>query len=273
MGHIRLGVLPATRPWIRVVELLGDTGADVDDIAISTANAARRLFGKKTLPGLLTTEPGLLSSFWVLSQVVYLATKGDYFDRLREVGIPVQPESTHSCITFIADVATAAETHAQGTPNQSVFSEIAQLSLRETLARALTNQTNTLFGTTGEDIQNACRKYATTKQFGALSKDFFATFMFRSLNFLISKAVHDHVGPGRRFSELSELSAFEDALRTFCYERALIVESISGGWTSKENYERGITLEAVRRFMAIAVKKIGKELAVQGVHVPEEDAV
>ena len=273
MGHIRLGVLPATRPWVRVVELLGDTGAEVTDIAVVTANAAIRLFGKGTSPGLLTSEPGLLAAYWVLSQVVFLSPQSRYFDQLRDVGIEVDSASAGSCVSFISDVARAAESQAESDFNQSAFSELALLSLKETLARALTNQTNTLFGTTAEDIRSACRRYATTKRFGMLSKDFFATFLYRTMNFLLSKAIHDHVGPGRRFNSLSELSDFESALRTYCHERARIVESFAGGWTSKENYERGVTPEAVQRFMAIAVKKIGKELSVQGIAVPGDDAV
>lgn len=274
MGHVRLGVLPATRNWQRVVELLGDSSIEVDQIAIGTANAAARLFGRGDKPGILVQEPGLVSSFWVLTQVVFLASKDNYFDRLTGVGIPVDVHTIDSCISFIDDVTRAAEETTDKSADQSAFSEIAVLSLKETLARALTNQTRTLFGTTGEDIRNACRRYATVKQFGELSRDFFGTFLYRTLNFLISKAIHDHTGPGRRFARFDDLSTFEGALLTYCRERAGIVESFSGGWTTKEQYEQGrISTDAVQRFMAYAVKKIGKELDVHGVVLPQEEAL
>ena len=74
----------------------------------------------------------------------------------------------------------------------------------ETMVKIIGTQTQSLFGTTPEDVKNAFSKIATNKQFGLLARDFFARLTNKCLNYFVSRAVHHHVGEGRRFRTLAQ---------------------------------------------------------------------
>jgi hypothetical protein len=48
-----------------------------------------------------------------------------------------------------------------------------------------------------------------------------------------------------------------------CDQSARIVRDFCGEWYSKTEYQKGIDLGNASKFLAIAVKKLGKELAHQ----------
>jgi hypothetical protein len=69
MGHIRLGVLPKSKKWNRVVEELR-LWADVSGIASATAAAAETSLENAS------ADPAFLHAFWLLTQIP-LAARGD----------------------------------------------------------------------------------------------------------------------------------------------------------------------------------------------------
>jgi hypothetical protein len=62
MGHIRLGVLPKSKKWNRVVEELR-LGADVSEIASASAAAAETSLENAS------ADPAFLHAFWLLTQI------------------------------------------------------------------------------------------------------------------------------------------------------------------------------------------------------------
>jgi len=271
MGHIRLGRLPRTRRWKQVVELLGDPQVPADEVARATLLAARHLFGnpQEHLAGMLANDPGLVSSFYVLAHTALRSKAPDFLESLKREGIDVPPDDSASALRFVVRLSETARKEVARSPNPTAFSEIAVLALRETLSDAISQHSDTLFGTTVESVRAACRRYAEPERFGGLARRFFGNFLYRTMAFFVSKAVPDEVGPGERFEQLSEVHGFHSALRSWCNERAKIVESFAGGWTSKEDYERGIDMAAAKRFVAVAVGKLGSEVGELDPGVPD----
>lgn len=262
MGHIRLGRLPRTKTWKQVVSLLSSESATPEDVGRATLEAAQGLFGKpiENLVGSLASDPGLLASFYVLAQIAFRAREQDFLGALRQQAIQVPEDDAASAMTFVARVSETARRHVAQAKNPTVFSEIAVLSLREVLSEAVVQHSRTLFGADVAAVQAACRRYATPSRFGRLARDFFGRFLYRTLAFFISKEIHKHVGPGQRFTQLSDLDGFDDALQSWCRERAKIVQSFAGGWTSKENYQSRVHMDSVKRFVPVAVRKLGEEI-------------
>jgi hypothetical protein len=69
MGHVRLGVLPASRKWRQVVDELS-LGAEVDVIAAAATEA------DETALRAASGDPSFLHWFWLLTQVPLMA-RGD----------------------------------------------------------------------------------------------------------------------------------------------------------------------------------------------------
>jgi len=136
------------------------------------------------------------------------------------------------------------------------------MAAAETLTEVIGGRTQSLFGTTADDVRQAFSKLATNKQFSIFAKDFFARFTNKCMNYFLSRALSHHVGEGQRFTTLSEQAAFTKALETHCKEAARIVEEFSGGWFSKKNWETGgdISRQDIAAFTGYAMTKLTAEL-------------
>src|SRR4030081_2999515 len=82
MGHIRLGVLPKSKKWNRVVEELR-LGADVSEIASATAAAAETSLENAS------ADPAFLHAFWLLTQIPLAARGPEFIEDLRRLGVTV----------------------------------------------------------------------------------------------------------------------------------------------------------------------------------------
>src|SRR5262245_13373734 len=102
MGHIRLGRLPQTRKWQQVVGLVG-AGARIADVAGATLNASKRGLEKAA------SDPALVHSFWLLTQLPLCARKSDFVAQLARVGVSVAQEPT--LMELVGSVSDAVDDH------------------------------------------------------------------------------------------------------------------------------------------------------------------
>lgn len=255
MGHKRLGELPNTQGWKRVKEMLAASNADTCAVAQVAFDAAQRF-----LTG-LKSDPGLNYCFWLLSYSIWSAKKKDLYSALAQQGITlVESKKIESMLELIACLAEKTEEVVGRDPNSTVFSNIAQLAFRETLTKTIGREIS-LFKTTSEDIQAALARYATSQRVGLMAKIFFGTFLSRFIRYFIERELPNQIGQGLRFSNEDEVKLFESTLQAYCEQRARIIESYSGDWTSLRNLEGELTKEKVTtEFMPIALKKLKKEL-------------
>ena len=138
--------------------------------------------------------------------------------------------------------------------------DMAQLAATEALTALLTADLPGLFGTTSEEVRYALGKLAAPDRFAKLSREFFARLINRNLEYFISRAIADHIGPGRGFRSLDDQDVFRRALTQHCYEAALIVETFSRQWYSKANWQGGVTPAKAAGFVHVAFKKLREEL-------------
>jgi hypothetical protein len=258
MGHIRLGRLPKRRNWRQVVDLIDTAPFDTAAVAGATARAARQHFEE------LSGDPGIGYNYWLLTQITWSARAEDFVERLKQVGIDVEKDS--SVFSFIAQLADHARSRTAAETKASVFAEMATLSLQQALTQTIVDRARTLFGSTTTDIQAACRYYSTTKRFGVLSRRFFAAFLARALKFLVNKELSNHVGPGHTVENVDEAKEFNDALTEYTWQSARIVEDFASGWYSLHNGQaKGqIPEHEARGFVAVAIRKLQMELAGEG---------
>ena len=253
MGHNRLGALAQTRPWRKVVGLLEDLGSQTAEIASATATAAR--VGLQRAKG----DEGLSYAFWLLCQIPLAAKQGDFGKSLRGLGLDV-PDSPSS-FDVAASFTQAVESHLRQTRGRTDIGEIAQLSAAECLTAAATQGPKGLFSSEAENVQNTFEDRSTQKNFGFFAQDFFARFTNRFLAYHLSRELSNHVGEGRRFSNIAEHEQFKEALELHCRQTARIVREFAGTWHSKTNYESGITPLKAKRFVAHAMTKLSDELS------------
>jgi hypothetical protein len=264
MGHTRLGAVPKTRKWNELVEqiaglnLAADVAvatADVDSIAAATLRAAQKSLEKAA------HDPGVLYSFFLLTQVALASRTSNWQVALGTHGIHLSDDST--VFDFTAEVQDAIDRFLSQSPSGSTdLSEIAQQSAGEAIASLAGTRTPSLFGGSSADVQNAIRSLSTKKGFGELGQRFFGRFIGRFLNFYLSRVTAANLG-SPRLPHLGDVARFNDALKIHCEQSARIVRDFCGEWYSKTEDQQGIDLENTSRFVAVALGKLRSELEQQ----------
>ena len=251
MGHIRLGMLPRTRRWAEVVDLVA-VGGNSAAVASATLDAAEQDLVSAA------DDVGLRRAFWLLTQIPDAARSTDFAASLRALGIAVS--DAPSAADLSAAFTQAIDDHVETTKSRSGTGELAQIAAAETLSTFLRDRASGLFGSTSEDVRSELGKVATEVQFGRFARDFFARFTTRYLTYFLSKELPQQVGEGRHFRDPAQARVFSSALELHCRQASKIVESFAGGWYSKARFEKDLSEVRTGKFIAYALKKVRGEL-------------
>ena len=155
----------------------------------------------------------------------------------------------------------AVDAHVRRTGGRTDLGEMAQLAAAETLTALGRPKTESLFGTTAADVQQAFKSFSTTKQFSSLAREFFSRLTKRYLTYFLSRELSNYVSGDGHFTSIDKHAEFNGALDLHCRQATRIIEEFSGGWFSKTNFEGGITPDKAAGFIHIALKKLREEFA------------
>lgn len=252
LGHIHLGVLPNTKKWRAVVELLDSAAADGRIIAASAEAAERDLSGA-------AENPVFVEAVRLLAMIPQAATDADFGLRLRDLGLQVGNRPTlPEILTATGDWLDRSQT---GHPAKTDFSELARRALLGTLASGIGADLPGLFSATPEDVKAATARLARPAHFSPFARRFFTRLLSETLSSYLDRTLSTRVGPGRRFADIGERAAFDSALNQFCMEATRIIREFSGGWYGKTLHREGeIRAQHAAAFGAVAFRKIGEEL-------------
>jgi hypothetical protein len=144
----------------------------------------------------------------------------------------------------------------------SDFSELSRRSLLSTLTREVGDALPGLFEATSDDLQAVLRRRAAPRAFAGLARAYFTTLLSQTLSYWLDRTLSAQVGPGRRFADVAERRAFDDALAQYSMEATRIIREFAAGWYGKSLSSGTVigTHEATV-FGAVAFKKIVEELA------------
>ena len=257
MGHILLGNLPRTRKWRQVVALI-EGGAGTVQVANATITAAEKGLN------VAAEDKGLVETIWLLTQLPLAARKDDFAGALRDAGLDVS--DSPGLMDVVGAFSDTIDHRLANNGGRTDLGEMAQMAAAETLTRVIGARTQSLFGIAPEDVKNAFSRLGTNRQFSIFARDFFSRLTNKCLAYFLSCTLSCHVGEGRRFATLAQQAEFTKALETHCKEASRIVETFSGGWFSKTNWEQGgISRDKAAGFAHVAMNKLVAELK-EGAH-------
>lgn len=266
MGHIRLGQIPKSRKWSAVVAMVAGRGDmssggsvgllvnDVPTIANKTLEAAQA--GLKNA----VYDTGFQYSFYLLTQLVLAARQKNWIVPLQKFEIQLTTKS--SLFDFTAEVQNAVDVFVSKHGQRTDIAEMAQTALGEAITEIAGPKSVTLFGSGSEVLRTAMYTLSTKNGFSRTGQLFFGRFLFRFLNFYLTRITPGQMG-SRRLNQLGDLSQFNQALQLHCEQSAKIVHDFCGEWYSKTEFNEGINQQNVTRFIAVALKKLRAELKSQ----------
>jgi len=263
MGHTRLGSIPKSRKWSRVVEsvlsensqhALGQTEINVKQIASLAIDAAET--------GLTNAinDRGLQYTFYLLTQIILAAKSKHWESELQGLGIKLSPDGDIQTLT--SEFHAATDKYIQNEAFSTDISEIAQRAAGETFLSCLSEDSGSLFESDAQQLRSQITKLSTKDGFAKVGQRFFGIFLGRFLNFYLSRVTAGHIGTGK-MAQIGKIKSFNNILRQHCIESALIVKDFSGEWYSKTEYKEGINQKNSRGFVAVAIKKLQAELKKQ----------
>jgi len=251
MGHIRLGRLPRTYRWKQVIALLEDQDSTFQELAGSTLHAVEtglRNAGK---------DEGLVTTFWLLTQLTDSATKGDFTQNLNRIGLNIP------CDPSLFDITSAfsnyIDSHVTIARRRSDISQLASSAAIECLTNLCASESASLFDSSADDVQKSFKKLGTRANFSKLGHEFFSRFTYRYATYLISRELSNHVGVDGRFKVIDNHKNFNNALNLHCRQATRIVDDFAGGWYSKNVYQEKLTIDNAAKFIHVALKKLRSE--------------
>ena len=257
MGHRLLGQLPATRNWTKVVDLLKLTG-DPSTIASATSKAAER--------GLQLTaqDSGVADVLYCLMTVVWAARRKDKFKKdVAQIGLDLHP--TSSLLDVVAEFDHALDARLRRQGHRTDLAEMARSAAVDALTETARYKAGSLFGASLEDTRESLKSFATPSKFGMIGQQFFGRFLYRFLDYHLSRELPNHIGPGKQWGSVDECAGFKEALALHCHESARIVREFVGCWPSAKEFKGGLTTEEVKsQFLPVALKKVQSELKQRG---------
>lgn len=258
MGHQRLGEVPKTQRWSKVVATVASVVGEGSTLSESTALVADRTLDAAA-PALqrATEDTGLSYTFYLLTQIALASREKDWRGRLEQVGIHLDDDS--SLFELITELQQNIDDHVSSHGRRTDVGEMAQQAAGEAISRLTRDASRTLFGSGSAELQDAVRKLSTKAGFSNLGQQFFGCFMSRFLNFYISRISAGRVG-NEPLTQVGELARFNDSLDAHCKQSARIVRDFCGEWYSKTEFQQGIDKENTNRFMAVALRKLADEL-------------
>lgn len=256
MGHIHLRVLPGTKLWGDVVDLLNH-GATDRDVVRASAQAAER--------DLLTAvgDPVYVEAVRLLLAIPLAARQNDFGQALREIDLRVPDRP--ALFDVVSSVTDRLDTVAARSGRLTDLGEIAGHALTRSLSEMIGDRLPGLFDATPEDFQGIVRKLSFSKGIAELARDFYGHVVGDSLSYWLDRTLANQIGQDLRFATTSDRVAFDRALGQFTAEATRIIQEFSGGWYGKTLHERGgFDSHAATVFGAVALKKIVEELRMKG---------
>ncbi len=247
MGHIRLGRLPKTYSWIRVLELLATKG-DISEIAEASLLAAKS--------GLIrvSSDPGFIHVLATVFEFVELSTSDAFVNDLLKDGYKVAENP--GLFDIVSALKARLDSDLDSGRIKSDLSEIAQNSFTEILFRYASAETDSLFEAAPVILQNSIGKYAVRDRSRILFHAFFSTFTSKYLSYYLSRELSNHVGHGERFENIESHQEFDKAFDSHIRRSIHLIDEFAPEWFGKEKYERAISTQTVSRFARLAFKKI-----------------
>lgn len=253
MGHQRLGILPATRPWKDVIALITG-GASAAAVAAQTATAAEDSLMAAS------ESVSLRFAFWLMAKIVLAARSDDFGHELRKLGLQVTdaPNLLEIGIAMTAAIDRVGRKALVPDDLCEIASKTASESLLAVAGRSETSLPGIVHAV--EEAQSNLRGLSTPTQFAVLARDFMIRLLRRILAYFLSRTLSEHVGTGKRFQTFKDHHAFTEAIDLHCRETSVIVEEFAAGWYSKNKFTSGITQETAGGFIHHALEKMQSEL-------------
>jgi hypothetical protein len=247
MGHERVGALPKTKPWQRVVKSIAAFDGNETQsrkIANQTLDNVRSKFES------IQQDPNVREAFRFLTELAVSGAKGNW----TSLQLPENPTPF--------TVAKALDRAISGRTGSSEYAALAKAAATDAIANWYAQNTvqASLFGSADENAQ-IWRDAGTAAGFCEIARLFFARFTERYLNYFLEReasAVSKTIEQRDVFQK--QLKDQIEVVSRHAFETAKIAQSFAAGWYNRHARDKVPADDEIIGFLAIAFGKLREDL-------------
>ncbi|MDY0258591.1 MAG: hypothetical protein RBR41_02865 [Desulfovibrio sp.] len=257
MGHTRIGRIPKSKSWEKIIELLNSSGDEAqrlskEDIA-SIANDSILATEKGLIEA--SNDTGVYNAIFIVAKILEaIATKvesGEYY-----IDINKMADSRE----FAFEVHSRVRSFFVENCISSDKSEIALRSISKSILEATAQKQLSL---DGSGSGNELKKLASKNGFAEFGQRFIANYTYSYVNFFLSRVSNYSVGR-ECIQNINQLSHFNAENQKHWNESSYIVRDLSGTWFAKKVfYEKDLTPQSVKSYLSLAFRKMSSEAKTQ----------
>lgn len=258
MGHIRIGLLPKSKKWIEISEMIVGmykSEIEIEDIAQKTIENVRSHFRH------IEQDSGVLRAFQFLVCLAFASREEKPKEWLSQYDIDLSDDLTpFSFAKSVKDYVAADKDSCE-------YGEIAQQAAGDAISIWYNeNQIPTLnLFTSMEDPFQVWRKAGNGAGFCELSRHFFSKFTQRYLNYYLGRVVSSTLSSAEQSNDFEQqLEKHVDTISSHAFETAKITQSLAAGWFNNRIKNDVPSEQEIKRFLSRAFGKLRDELQREG---------
>lgn len=258
MGHIRMGILPKSRKWIEISEMIVGmytSETEIEDIAQKTIENVRYQFRN------IEQDNGVIRAFQFLVCIAFASRDEKPKEKMFNFGIDLSEELTPFSFAKAVNDYVAADL------DSCEYGKIAQQAAGDAISTWYNeNQTPnpSLFASLDDPFQ-VWRKAGIGAGFCELSRLFFSNFTQRYLNYYLERVVSSTLSSVEQSNDFGQqLEKHVDTISLHAFETAKIAQSYAAGWFNNQIKNDFPSENEIKRFLSRAFGKIRDELQREG---------
>ncbi|MBI4680641.1 MAG: hypothetical protein HY753_05395 [Nitrospirae bacterium] len=259
MGHLRTGYLPKSKKWKDVVSAISsassfDPGV-ISDIAQKTLDASNQALRK------LPDDVAMMRCFQFLVALAVAGQSSDVEIAASNIGISIEGEPTKLQLSktlrkWLEDI-DAQDYNPE-------FASLARHATTDTISswlNELKSKPQTSLFPQSQDPFLPWRTASDGSGFCELSRQFFANFTSRFLNYFLSRTASAQIKTVNERDNFSKAVQDKvDIITKHAFETSKLVQSFSAGWFNKNAIGKLPSDKAVEGFIRHSFEKIREEL-------------
>jgi len=254
MGHERVGYLPKSQKWVRIVEKINQFSSEndnVSDIAYETTKNVRNRFQN------IEQDSGVISAFKYLVLLAHASKLSNPADFLKTKGISLSKDFN------IFELTKSVQDYVQKNQDSKEYSTFAVQSMIDTISdwsRKNELQQSLIFDSNKNSFEK-WQKAADGKGFCELSRTFFSKFTERYLKYFLEREASSKIKSlydKQQF--INKLESHVADISQHAFEASKIIQSFSAGWFNNKARTQSPSDVEVKGFLSYAFKKINSEL-------------
>lgn len=257
MGHERVGFLPKSKSWNKVVESIHGYSEATPDVSIIAEQALKNIRQKFLA---LNTDSSFLASFKCLVVLSYANKAENPIGFLSENGIGVNENGS------LFQLTSATQKWMEKQSGSKEYNTLATKALVDTINNWVkTNQPRaSLFGK-NESILASWEKATNGAGFCEVSRDYFSRFTTNYLSYFLDRAASAQI------DSITERNQFSDSIKnhiseisTHAFETSKIAQSFAAGWFNNNAKTEFPSDKKIKGFLGIVTKKFHDEFSREG---------